>query len=230
MEWIVSPIWKGEDIWILGGGPSVPEQFGVPEDIIDRVIAGALPPSAYSPYMESIHNKHVIGINVAYLIGDWIDMMFFMDSKFFQANSESLKYWLGMKVSCWLGASKIPWIKYLARDAREFGISGNPSTVCWNTNSGCAAISLASHLGAKRIILLGFDMSFGQVGRHWHNLYNNELPSAKHPVLTFNFARHMAGMDQIALDAKARGIEIINASPRSVITQFPKFGVKELLK
>ena len=72
MIWSVPPIWDGGEVWILGGGSSVPKQFGIPEEIIEKVVNGELPPSAYSPYMEAIHNKHVIGINVSFLIGTWI--------------------------------------------------------------------------------------------------------------------------------------------------------------
>ena len=83
MRWTVPPIWEGDDVWILGGGPSVTMQFGIPNDVVEKVRKQELPPSVYSSYMKDIHNCHVIGINVAYLIGTWIDMVFFGDGKFF---------------------------------------------------------------------------------------------------------------------------------------------------
>lgn len=74
MNWIVPKIWEGGDVWIIGGGPSLTKQFDIPNDVVQRVLAGNAPPSVYSPYMSYLHDKHVIGINVAFLIGDWIDM------------------------------------------------------------------------------------------------------------------------------------------------------------
>jgi len=238
MRWSVPPIWEGGDVWILGGGSSVPKQFGIPDDVIQNVVKGISPPSAYSPYMSALHNKHVIGINVAYLIGEWIDMCFFGDGKFFTPHKERLAKWPGLKVTCFKGLEKVPWVKYLLQDAAHSrGISKDPSTVSWNVNSGSAAISVAAHTGAKRIILLGFDMRFNNEGeRHWHHLYKGV--SSEPPIIKgrrratnppFDFSRHLRGFPQIAEDARKMGIEILNASPDSAITQFPKFTVKELL-
>ena len=238
MDWTVPKIWEGGDVWILGGGSSVTEQFSIPIDIVEKVVNGSLPPSTYSPYMEAIHNRHVIGINVSYLIGNWIDMVFFGDNKFFLRHKERLSQWPGLKVTCHQGAGHPPWVKYLAKDLKHpRGISPYPSQVSWNANSGAAAISLAANTGAKRIILLGFDMSLGKDGKkHWHNLYKSEpLPPievkrrmiGKTPSLPFS--RHLMGFPIIAKDAKARGIEILNASPNSAIEDFPKYSLKELL-
>jgi hypothetical protein len=238
MNWIVPRIWEGGDVWIIGGGPSVPRQFGVPEAIINDVVSGKSTPAAYSPYMEPIHGKHVIGVNVAYLIGDWIDMVFFGDSKFYVMYKKQLARFPGLKVSCDSACSKCAWIKFLERDNKHsHGISPNPGKVSWNLNSGSAAISVAANAGAKRIILLGFDMTLGQDGvQHWHTIYQkanmNTTPSPKKgipPRARLPFNKHLPGFAVIASDAKSRGIEILNASPNSVIQEFQKFTVKELL-
>jgi hypothetical protein len=219
MNWSVPPIWEGGDVWILGGGPSVTEQFGIPDKIVQDVISGALPPTVYSPYMAPIHNQHVIGINVAYLIGDWIDAMFFGDNKFFQMHKERLAVWPGLKISCLPSTVKVPWVKCLGRDpSRPYGISNNPSMVSWNVNSGSAAISVAANAGAARIILVGFDMSRDSKGKqHWHNFYGTIEPPPLPPrrkgyVITNlpSFNRHLQGFNLIAKHAKERGIEILN--------------------
>lgn len=227
-------IWEGGDVWILGGGPSVTEQFGIPDQVVSDVLQGVLPPSAYSPYMRGLHDKHVIGINVSYLIGEWIDMVFFGDSKFFLPHKERLAAWPGLKVACHHSIRSLSWVKFLERDpAHPRGISSNPKMISWNCNSGASAISVAANAGAKRIILLGFDMTRGAEGdQHWHSLYRTSprqtgvkaLPSKHDP-----FHRHLLGFPQIAKDAKARGIEILNCSPISAIKEFPKVNVKDLL-
>lgn len=237
MIWTVPPIWEGGDVWILGGGPSVPKQFGIPDEVVHDVIHGILPPSAYSPYMEPLHKCHVIGINVAFLIGDWIDMVFFGDSKFFHQYKEKLARFPGMRVTCNPGLKGIPWVKWLARDIRHsFGIGSTPDMVSWNSNSGAAAISVAAHAGAKRIILLGFDMKQGvDKSKHWHRLYQPIITPAEakrkgvilHQRMPFD--RHLKCFPTIAKEAAERGIEILNASPDSAITVFPKYSVKELL-
>jgi len=235
MKWQVPRIWEGGDVWILGGGPSVTKQFNIPDNIVHDVMQGITSPTIYSPYMEALHSKHVIGINVAYLIGEWIDMVFFGDNKFFLRHKERLALWPGLKVSCHSGIEKYPWVKYLPRDTtRPRGISSNPKTVSWNANSGASAISVAANAGAKRIILLGFDMTTNVQGdRHWHTLYkSNPSPGvgrAKNSKKHLPFDTHLRGFPDIARDAKVRRIEIINASPDSAITVFPKCNISDLL-
>lgn len=241
MEWCVPRMWEGGDVWILGGGPSLTKQFNIPDKIVEDVRNNISPPSIYSPYMEAIHNKHVIAINVAYLIGTWIDMCFFGDNKFFLPNMSKLALWPGLKVTCFSGIKQIPWIKYLAQDvSRPHGISPNPRMVAWNVNSGSAAISVAANAGAKRIILVGFDMNLSVDGRqHWHTLYKGVDPTVTlfeernkgipMRATKSSFLRHLNGFPAIAKDARERGIEIINASPTSAIKEFPKMTIKELL-
>ena len=170
--WQVPRIWEEGDVWIIGGGPSVPKQFNIPNKIIQSVIRGTSP-SVYSPYMSAIHDKHVIGINVAYLLGDWIDFVFFGDSGFLSRHQEALAKFQGLKISCSPRTNDIKWIKFLARDkSHPSGITTNPMKVSWNGNSGAAAISVAAHAGAKRIILVGFDMKLSSSNnQHWHDLY-----------------------------------------------------------
>jgi hypothetical protein len=231
MNWRVPRIWEGGDVWIIGGGPSIPKQFGVPDKVINAVVSGASPPNVYSPYMESIHKKHVIGINVAYLIGDWIDMVFFGDGNFFNMHKQRLAEFPGLRVCCDPQAAKEPWIKGLARDKEHSkGISPHPDKVGWNHNSGAAAISVAVHTGAKRIILLGFDMKLDSRNmQHWHDLYGKGEIRDVRKLQKLPFERHLRGFGQIALDAKRMGVEILNCSPNSAIDTFPRYSLKELL-
>jgi len=231
-NWTVPQIWKDSECWIIGGGPSMPRQFDVPEDLIRTVTSGRQTASAYSPYLAAIHDKHVIGVNNAYLLGDWLDAMFFGDCAWYVMHRNNLAKWPKLKVTCCARfanhvESKHDNIKYLAKDTNHrTGISDNPSLVSWNWNSGAAAISLAAHFGVNRIVLLGFDMSMdGSRSAHWHAPHGQTKGRVAPPP----FARHLKGFPTIAEDAKRRGIEILNASPTSAIQEFPKVAIKELL-
>ena len=235
MNWVVpNNLWKGGDVWILGGGPSIITQFKIPQDVVDKVYKGELQLSAYSPYMESIHKKHVIGINVAYLIGDWIDMTFFGDDGYFLKHKESMfTQFFGLKVGCASSCQKYPWAKFLSRDKRvPYGISSNPRCVSWNGNSGAASISVAANAGAKRIFLLGFDMKLDENNaQHWHNVYHPEKPVNSVKInKRLPFVRHLVGFPKIAADAKNKGLCIFNVNPDSAITEFPKITLQEALK
>lgn len=235
--WKVPRIWEGGDAWILGGGPSVPKQFGVPESVIQKVMNGESTPDSYSPYMKFLHNKHVIGINVAYLIGDWIDMVFFGDVSFFLSHQKALAEFKGLKISCHPNVEQYDWVKFLRHDSSHTrGISSNPRMVSWNGNSGSAAISLAVHTGAKRIFLLGFDMKVDTKNKdHWHSLYpkgDDRWPRKKPGKLPFehHVGRYLMGFPEIAKDARKMGVEIINVCPDSAIEQFPKVALKDVIK
>ena len=234
MSWKVPRIWVGGECWILGGGPSLPREFGVPEEVINDVLHKRLPLSAYSPYMAAIHDKHVIGVNMAYKIGDWIDMVFFGDKDWYLKNREDLAAFRGLKVTCHEFFDKPQFIndenvKLVTKDKMHpSGISPNLNMASWNYNSGAAAVSVAVHMGATRIILVGFDMQCGPNGKqHWHGEYGTFKRKPKEDGTPFK--KHLPGFDQMAKDAHARGIQIINACPVSTIRVFPKQSVKEAL-
>jgi hypothetical protein len=230
MLWTVPPLWDSGACFILGGGPSVPRQFNIPNDIVAKVMAGELPASTYSPYFEAIHNKHVIGINNAYMIGTWIDISFFGDAGWYVIHRLGIAKFPNLKVTCCnrfadRPAKAMEGIKYLKKDKEAVqGISKNKSAVAWNNNSGAASISLAVHLGVKKIYLLGFDMSLdkNQIS-HWHGTHNREKK------IVPPFWRHLRGFPLIAEQAKELGVQIFNCSNQSAIKDFPIMTVEEAL-
>lgn len=230
MFWTVPNMWDGGECWIIGGGPSWLYEFDIPEDIIKDVLARRRRPSELSPYLEAIHNKHIIGVNNAYQIGHWIDILFFGDCGWYNVHRQALIDFPRIKITSCHNRTfdKKENIKVLERDkTHKKGISSNKSKVSWNTNSGAAAISVAAHLGIKRIILLGFDMSLDNHSKysHFHGSHRKPEQGIKSPP----FKRHLLGFPAISEDAKKMGIEIINASPKSTINVFPRVSVKELL-
>jgi len=234
MIWEVPRMWEDGDVWIIGGGPSISKQFGIPDEVVNDVIKGTSPANVYSPYMSFLHDKHVIGINVAYLLGDWIDMVFFGDIGFFLKHQQGLAKFKGLRVSCHPQIDKYSWIKYTPRDNHHpKGISDNSKMASWNSNSGAAAISIAANAGAKRIYLLGFDMKLDDDKKqHWHDYYGKiEGRKTRDPKKPMHlpFDRHLRGFVEIAKDAKRRGIEIINVNPDSAIREFPKVALKDII-
>ena len=215
--------WLDKDVWIIGGGMSMSEEFDIPDSIVKSVLEGKEKPSIYSKYLLPIQSKIVIGINAAYLIGNWMDVIFFGDDKIWNEHKKGLLAYPGILVSCNKMFEKVPNLKvsYIKMDKNnKYGISDNPNIVRWNDNSGAAAINLAINQGAKRIFLLGFDMNADK-GTHWHNEYiQKKIP----------FKRHLIGYPQIAEDAKRMGVEIINLSQNSSIDCFKKDTVKNVLK
>jgi hypothetical protein len=218
--WQVPKMWEGERCWILGGGVSLPKQLGVPDHIIDQVTSGELSPYVYAPWLEVLRNEHVIGVNMAYVLGDVVDVLLFGDVTFFRRFHQGIRAFQNEKVSVARLGRLFPeaqlGIKILKKDLRQGINIRQDEVIRWNSHSGGAAINLAALFGVKEIYLLGFDMQADEKGRtHWHHQYT----TATKPSLFKSFQR---SFQFIARDAKKLGIKIVNVNPDSAITQFPK--------
>jgi len=228
MSWIVPKLWENGECFIVGGGASIIKQFNIPEDLADAVIQNKSSPAVYSSYLSAIHDKHVIGVNQAFRLGNWIDFVIFGDKGFFLKNQEDLAKLTNIRIGIPAYFNgRVDWVKYLAKDLKKTsGLSTTPSKVTWNGNTGAAAINLAVHLGVKRIILLGFDMNVDEKGRQWwHQLYKQR--DLKRGLKAFT--RHSDAFPEIASDAIKLGVEILNANPDSNINCFRKVNIKECL-
>lgn len=223
--WDIPRLWDGGQCVIIGGGPSVTQQFDIPEYLVHQVYTKKASPEVYSPYMQSIHSQHIIAVNMAFKLGPWIDCAFFGDEVFYTNYRWDLYQFKGLRVTC---ASALPsqngFLKILDHDREhKFGCSFKPGHVSWNGNSGAAAINLAVHFGVKRIILLGFDMKLdSNQNQHWHKFYTSNPQSVAQRMKL-----HLQGFPVIAKDLHGK-VEIINACPDSMITSFPRMAFKDI--
>lgn len=235
MAWQFPFTWDGCSVWIIGGGPSIYQQFKIPQEVINEVISLKRPFSEIADYLGPIKEKYVIGVNNAYKLGNWVDIVFFGDGKFYVENRHGLAKYSGIKISRLdrftndpsLGVKQIP-----AHPTKRWGISDKPQFIAWNNNSGAAAISLAAHLKCKRIFLLGFDMCSDGENTHWHGYHHFRFKKPEHAKNRQQppYDRHMRGFPTIKSDAAALGIEIFNVNPYSRITEFPRITLEDALE
>lgn len=228
--WQIPKMWNGGECWIIGGGTSIHKQFGIP----DEVVREKMDLRALSPYFEPIHSKHIIGLNAAFMLGDWVSLCYFGDRVFFDKHKEKLYEFPNLKIRhVNLSVYDRIWykdIKQINFSLQPMGICTEPDKIYWNYNSGAAAINLAYHLGAKRVYLLGYDMKPAcPAGRpdndatHWHNAYGD---FRIHP---YAFQKFLKPWRAIAQDAARLGLEIINVNPDSAIEVFPKVNLNEVI-
>jgi hypothetical protein len=97
----------------------------------------------------------------------------------------------------------------------EYGFDPDINNVRGN-NSGCHVLNLCVNAGAKRIVLLGFDMQM----KHWHDDYS--LPYT--PSVYEGFLESIESMAP-----HLRDVEVINCSLNSAITTFPKVPIDDIL-
>lgn len=97
-------------------------------------------------------------------------------------------------------------------------------------NSGAQAMNLATLAGARRLILVGFDMQRGPVNQrgeqmiHWHGDHPKPINN------TPSFAHFVRGMGRMAADLHAAHIEVINTCARSALPYFPKRTLEQALE
>ncbi|KAA6039317.1 hypothetical protein F3I27_23250 [Pantoea sp. Bo_2] len=89
-------------------------------------------------------------------------------------------------------------------------------------NSGQRAMQLAAHLGAERIILLGYDCSLAN-GTHWHGEHPDGL---KNPD-SESIRRWQSEFQRLADSLPS--VSIINCSRHTSLTRFPRAAPEEVL-
>jgi hypothetical protein len=191
--WTPKPVWKKQDVYIIGGGPSLQGfEWGL------------------------LRGKHTIGCNSAFTLGaDVCNICVFGDAKWFLKYKPELKRYKGLVVTnCTnLKSDPTPWLLYMER--KPSGL--HTDCLGWNGNTGASAINLALILGAKRVILLGFDMKLGKGNKpNWHDRVIDR-PSAE------VYTRFLGGFQDVVRDwgSKFSDRDIVNATPGTALQAFP---------
>lgn len=199
------PDWKGQDVAIVASGPSA-KKAGV-SDLKGRV--------------------RVIAIKRSYELVPFADVVYGCDAPWWQS-VQGLKEFKGLKLS-WddrvvgqfgIQKVKIPNVKSNSLLFEEVGSVGAGG------NSGFQALNLAVQFGARRVLLIGFDMH-GRSGEHWYG--RNGWSMGNNPTEE-NYRRWRISFDGSAEDLLMRGIEVVNASPFSELKNFKRMSVQETLQ
>jgi hypothetical protein len=117
----------------------------------------------------------------------------------------------------------------LAKFGKEFSdrlISEPPGEVGCGGNSGFQAFNLAIQFGARRILLLGFDMNEKHSELHWYG--RNNGPGQYNPDAG-NFKRWRGAFIGAVAELSSLGVEVVNCSPVSTLKCFPTMTVPEAL-
>lgn len=200
MAWFkADPIWSGQTVAILGGGPSLtPVQVA------------------------QIASLKRIAVNNAYQVDPDADVVYWGDTDWYLAHRTRLaRHGAPYKITA-NGAPPIVGLNpiLMGRKMAPPGISTSPQHLA-GQNSGHQAINLAYHFGAKRILLLGFDMTTKR-GNNWHPGHASHASEDRY-VTAF-----IPEMKAAAEDLKALGVEVLNCSSGSALTCFPMTTLEEL--
>ncbi|MGY3607665.1 MULTISPECIES: hypothetical protein [unclassified Bradyrhizobium] len=183
------PDWSGETAVIVASGPSA---LSVP---LARMRGCA----------------RFIAINESWRLCPWADVLYACDGAWWRA-ARGAPGFLGLKITDEArAAEEFDLVKVKVCRGCDVILTGMTGLVGDGGNSGFQALNLAIQWGARRILLVGFDMTLAR-GEHWHGRHgaglNNPRPNNVHRWLSARWSTPL-------------GVEIINCSPGSALTAYP---------
>lgn len=92
-------------------------------------------------------------------------------------------------------------------------------------NSGFQALNLAVQFGARRILLVGFDMTVSG-GSHWHGDHGSGLTNPDDAKVN----GWRATLDAAANDLSAMRVSVVNCSAVSALRAYPKMSLEEAMR
>lgn len=174
-----------------------------------------------------VSQAHVktIAVNCSFRMAPWADVVYMGDLAAIRTYTGEARrlchlttqFWTSMADPTGHGA----W--HRIKGTNDVGLGKN--LVYFNGNSGFQAVNLATLFGARRIILLGFDMMLGPEGqRHWH-------PDHPAPLVQWlAFDEWIYKSQKVASDAAAMDVDIVNCSRQTALTAFRRGDLLEELR
>lgn len=185
-------IYKNETIYIIGGGPSL-KDFD----------------------FSKLNGKITIAINKAILHFPNANVAYWTDTRVYDWYNKQIDNFKGLKITNKPNPCKEGIINVL--NTGKTGLELNSNGIRHGNNSGYAAINVAYHLGAKRIILLGYDMGNSKNSTHWHDGYN--LPKSNPNLYQISM---LPNFDTLTEPLEKAGVEVLNANLESNLKCFKK--------
>jgi hypothetical protein len=218
MIWTVPKTWVGETAFILAGGPSL-------KGFKSEMLRG---------------KGRIITINDSWRLHPKADVHYFCERRWF-TDQIGRNYWVGLGTEkqinfhdliykgFWVcggtGFEDHPQVHQL-KFTGQVGLETDPTGLRHGSNSGYAAINLAFLFGAKRIVLLGYDMRCVGQRSHWHD-------NTPHTAAEFaNILKHsmLPLFDGLVEPLAQAGVEVINATPDSELKCWPYVPLGEILE
>jgi hypothetical protein len=168
-------------------------------------------------------NRRVLVINSMFLYAPWADYLYAADQKWWDHYGSQVRtQFAGQRWTQDEGACR----KFGARHVqceRRVGLSLIKGVVHHGGNSGHQAINLAAQLGARLMILLGFDMKTTTDASHYHGRHPKPLRLAS------PYDAWLRYFGPLAMDLKHAGIRVLNATRSTAIESFDRAILEKVL-
>jgi hypothetical protein len=193
--------WKGQTVVCMASGPSM-----TAED---------------AEYCRG--KAKVITVNTTYRLATWADAHYSSDHDWWKAHLAEMnsickgEFWTGHKEFIDKNMHHCPYNKKIE------GLSTNQGVISWGGNSGFCAVGLAFQFGAKRIILVGYDMNNESGQGHWHGAHADAIRK------DFNFPKWVNHFTRAYADFKRLGIQVINCSRETSLPLYSRLNLRDVL-
>lgn len=202
-------------------------------------------PSLTQADVDYVRGKaRVIVVNDNYLVAPWADYLWASDYEWWIAipngwkdrHLDLLSYvdFRGARCTLDLSAASEFGLHYIV-SRNETGLN-RQGEINHGSHSGHAAIAFAYWLGAKRIILLGYDL--GGEG-HWfgkhpkvrrvHPITGQEYEVDLERTTPACFETWCKEMEPLARDLREAGVEVVNCTRTTALTCFPRAALEDVL-
>jgi hypothetical protein len=199
----IVPEWAGSTVFILGCGPSL---IGFDS--------------------RSLYGQRVIAINDSFELAPWADILYFCDKKWWDTRKHKVRdQFTGRRIVTL--ENQIDGVTRL-RNTGDAGLETDPAGLRHGSNSGYQCINLAYHLGAKRIVLLGYDMQVIGNDLHWNQKQRPERQDPAGFTQTLNIM--LMKFPSLVVPLQREGIEVINATPNSRLKCWPYVALPKILQ
>jgi hypothetical protein len=194
----VPKLWPGEAFVCIASGPSLTQ-----EDV------------------DHCRDKaRVIVVNDNYKLAPWADVLYAADEHWWRWH-KGVPDFQGLKFSIEDSRGVATKSAQILKNTGREGLELRPHALRTGRNSGYQAVNLAVHLGASRIILLGYDLQNTCGKSHWFG---------EHPLKQRKeFDIWLEKFQTLVRPLANLGIEVINCTRQTALLSFPRKPLREVL-
>lgn len=201
--------------------------MGWPRGCTFAILAGG--PSLSPEQVEHVRRAQAqgqckaIAVNDSWRLAPWADVLYACDKRWWDAKRpKDPSEFAGVMVSQDAAACATYGLEHVPSLPGP-GLCRDPWVLHQGLNSGYQAINLAYHLGAARIILLGYDMQRTGGKSHW---FGDHPPGLNVPSPFRDFIQRFG---PLAKDLELEGVQVFNCSTETALNCFPKTSLCEVL-
>jgi len=202
-NWSVPPFaWAGKPCFILACGPGL----NIIRDLPSLTSFG-----------------RVIAINDAYRLCPTADALYFHDDTWWESNGWHVEQqFLGRYI---ITCNDVTEYVYRLRNSGATGLETDPGALRHGSNSGYQAINLAVLFGAKKIVLIGYDLQTREGRVHWRSRSRDNASVSDRTMKGVMLPKFKT----LKTPLEKAGVEVINATPESALAVWRYQSLPELL-